>query len=129
WRWRPGADKVPHSTPHGSAPWKLAAPGAAKSQRDAAQPGVLEVGCAGRGEGPTHCRTALRPRTLAAPGRAKVRTQEADERDTRELERRQPGRARARPRTGCTGAESSHAVPRSAGPQLESARLVRSGPD
>src|SRR5690606_3575195 len=114
WRRR---GKVPHSTPHGSAPWTLAAPGAAKVQRIATQPGVLEVGRAGRGEVPTHRRTALRPRKLAAPGRAKVRTQEADERDTRELERRQPGRVRPRQCTGGTGAEFSRAAARCAGPQ------------
>src|SRR5690606_17428860 len=53
-----GRGKVPHSTPHGSAPWKLAAPGAAKSQRIVARPGALEVGRAGRGELPTHCRAS-----------------------------------------------------------------------
>src|SRR5690606_35698335 len=50
--------KVPHSTARGSAPWKLAAQGAAKFQRIAAQPGVLEVGRAGRGEVPTQRRAA-----------------------------------------------------------------------
>src|SRR5690606_36930020 len=48
--------KVPHSTARGSAPWKLAAPGAAKVQRIATQPGILEVGRAGRGEVPTQRR-------------------------------------------------------------------------
>src|SRR5690606_16583639 len=68
--WR-GRGKVPHSTAHGSAPWKLAAPGAAKSQPGAAQPGLMEVGRAGRGEVPTQRRAALRPWKFAAPGCAK----------------------------------------------------------
>src|SRR5690606_38046856 len=68
WRVR---GEVPDSTRHGSAPWKLAAPDAAKSQPGAAQPGIVEVGRARRGEVPTQRRAALRPWKFAAPGCAK----------------------------------------------------------
>src|SRR5690606_29309862 len=62
--------KAPHSTAHGSAPWKLAAPGAAKFQRIATQPDVLEVGRTGRGEVPTQRRAALRAWKFTALSRA-----------------------------------------------------------
>ena len=66
-----GRGRVLHSTLYAPAPWKLAASGAAKSQRVAAQPGILEVGRAGRGELPTQGHAALQPWKLAALGRAK----------------------------------------------------------
>src|SRR5690606_40724092 len=68
WRVR---GEVPNSTRHGSAPWKFAAPGAAKSQPSAAQPGIMEVGRAGHGEIPHTPRHGPPPWKFAALGRAK----------------------------------------------------------
>src|SRR5690606_1715115 len=65
-----GRGKVPHSTPLAPAPWKFAALGAAKFQRNAAPFRALEVGRVGGSEAPERCRRTSRVWTFAAPARA-----------------------------------------------------------
>src|SRR5690606_18528451 len=67
----PGRGKAPYSPRHGSAPWKLAALGAAKLQLFAARLCAVEVCRAGPGELPGATPHGPRSWKFAGPGRAK----------------------------------------------------------
>ena len=114
-----GRGKVPHSTPLAPAPWKFAALGAARFQRNAAPFRALEVGRVGGSEAPERCRRTSRVWTFAAPARAarpaRMDVRRADQSRAPGTHGRSPHRPEPRTRRGRPGPDRA-ARPRTTEP-------------